>query len=74
MSPKLPPAVFGISSIVAAFVAFLLPETADAELPDDIDELEFGPWLRRCSRTRRNVTLLNGNVPDIVLSSSKVIN
>ena len=43
MWPELPFFILGLGSLLGAFLSLLLPETADVDLPDTLEEAEqFG--------------------------------
>ena len=58
--PSLPSAVFGISSLLAALVCVIEPETLNRELVEHIDDIDTGPLLRRCLNSKK-VPLLGGH-------------
>lgn len=51
-NPSLPPAIFGVMSLVAAVLAGCLPETKGIELYNDIDDVKAGPFQKIVCRHR----------------------
>jgi hypothetical protein len=64
MAPWLPSAVFAASSLLAAVVTLVLPETGGVQLAERMQDVDIGPLFRRIrqySRAPQSTNTTNGN-------------
>jgi hypothetical protein len=58
---RLPPLVLGVMSVIAAFFVLFFPETKGIPLPEDLEDLDAGPFLNLFARRKRLATEKRNN-------------